>query len=304
MKSAKPLYERRSMDYSYRTDNGGRTTLQCRAHMHYHLELAYIISGSVRAFIDSDEYLLGPGDICLVFPNRVHRFTSEAKKMPDGTLSGCEKYMLFIVNPDIMPELSKQFSGMPPETPVIHPETPELFETLSLLAGFSVSDNAQKSGVLPSSAPFSGLSPSSIETIRRGYLLAFFSNLLGRMKFTLPKPSNSSAMQAIVDFCSKNFTAELSLGMLENELHISKYYISHLFSTRMNMRFNDYINSLRISEACRYLRSSDKSITEISELVGFGTQRTFNRAFSKQMGITPCEYRKMSGNYITVSMPV
>ena len=103
MKSAKPLYERRSLDYSYRTDNGGRTTLQCRAHMHYHLELAYIISGSVRAFIDSDEYLLGPGDICLVFPNRIHRFTSEAKKMPDGTLSGCEKYMLFIVNPDIMP---------------------------------------------------------------------------------------------------------------------------------------------------------------------------------------------------------
>ena len=223
--------------------------------------------------------------------------------MPDGTLSGCEKYMLFIVNPDIMPELSKQFSGMPPETPVIHPETPELFETLSLLAGFSVSDNGQRGGGLQPSA-LSALSPSSIETIRRGYLLAFFSNLLGRMKFTLPKPSNSSAMQAIVDFCSKNFTAELSLGMLENELHISKYYISHLFSTRMNMRFNDYINSLRISEACRYLRSSDKSITEISELVGFGTQRTFNRAFSKQMGITPSLYRKMSGNNITVSMPV
>ena len=57
------------------------------------------------------------------------------------------------------------------------------------------------------------------------------------------------------------------------------------------MGFNDYINSIRVSNACKYLTKSDRSVTEISDLVGFNTMRTFNRAFQKQMGMTPSEYR-------------
>ena len=91
---------------------------------------------------------------------------------------------------------------------------------------------------------------------------------------------------------------------MERELHISKYYISHLFSHKLNMRFNDYINSLRISDACRYLRHDTRSITEISELVGFSTLRTFNRAFIKQIGVTPSQYRKSNAlPFGSVSIP-
>ena len=79
---------------------------------------------------------------------------------------------------------------------------------------------------------------------------------------------------------------------MEEELHLSKYYISHLFGSKIGTGFNDYINALRVSEACRYLRRTNKSITEISALVGFGTLRTFNRAFFKQVGMSPSEYRK------------
>ncbi|MBO7296439.1 MAG: helix-turn-helix transcriptional regulator, partial [Clostridia bacterium] len=64
------------------------------------------------------------------------------------------------------------------------------------------------------------------------------------------------------------------------------------FGNKIGTGFNDYINALRVSEACRYLRRTNKSITEISALVGFGTLRTFNRAFIKQVGTSPSEYRK------------
>ena len=63
-------------------------------------------------------------------------------------------------------------------------------------------------------------------------------------------------------------------------------------SNKLKMGFNDYVNSLRISNACKQLIKSDASITEISENVGFNTLRTFNRAFMKQTGMTPSEYRK------------
>ena len=103
---------------------------------------------------------------------------------------------------------------------------------------------------------------------------------------------DSDALRAIVSYCTQNFSENLSLSMLEEKLHLNKYYISHLFSGKLGLRFNDYINSLRISEACKLLANSDLSITDISERVGFNTLRTFNRAFIKQMHCSPSAYRK------------
>ena len=47
------------------------------------------------------------------------------------------------------------------------------------------------------------------------------------------------------------------------------------------------------------------SITEISDTSGFGTLRTFNRSFIKQMGISPSDYRKSNrGEALDISSPM
>ena len=66
--------------------------------------------------------------------------------------------------------------------------------------------------------------------------------------------------------------------------------------SKLQIGFNDYINSLRVSNACKHLVKSERSITEISEMVGFNTLRTFNRAFIKQTGMTPSKYRSQKKN--------
>ena len=65
---------------------------------------------------------------------------------------------------------------------------------------------------------------------------------------------------------------------------------------KLGMGFNDYINSIRIGNACRLLTESNAPISEISEEVGFNTVRTFNRAFVKHIGSSPREYRNNSLN--------
>ena len=96
----------------------------------------------------------------------------------------------------------------------------------------------------------------------------------------------------MVDFCAKHYTEDLSLAILERELHLSRYYISHLFTKKLQIGFNDYLNSLRTEHACRLLCEQEHSVTEIGRLSGFSNPRTFNRAFLKQTGMTPSEYRK------------
>ena len=74
-------------------------------------------------------------------------------------------------------------------------------------------------------------------------------------------------------------------------LHLSRCYISHLFNRKLSLGFNDYINMLRVQDACTQLLETDKKIADISEEVGFGSIRSFNRAFKNITGLTPLEYR-------------
>jgi YesN/AraC family two-component response regulator len=99
------------------------------------------------------------------------------------------------------------------------------------------------------------------------------------------------AIGSVMNYCIAHHTENLSLDVLEKKLHINKYYISHIMNQKLNMGFNDYVISIRVSNACKYLTRTDKSITKISDLVGFNTLRTFNRAFAKQLGMTPSQYR-------------
>lgn len=259
------FYENRTDDLYCRDNSEGRKHLRCATHLHSHLELVIFLDGHATAFCDTERVDLQAGDVFLTFPNQIHRYESFEK----------EHYYIFLINPEILPELSSVFSDSMPASALLRgmAQDKEVLSLAKRLCDMSEDD-----------APFAKVK-------RNGYLLALLGKLLQHMELSNVIPGDSHALKSIVNYCARNFKKELSLSLLESELHISRYYISHLFSDKLKMSFNDYINSLRVSSACTYLKSNERSVTEISSLVGFGTLRTFNRAFSKQMGQTPSEYR-------------
>ena len=82
------------------------------------------------------------------------------------------------------------------------------------------------------------------------------------------------------------------MGSLAAALSLSEGHISHLFTYRLHQSFPDYINALRTNEAIRLLRNPKISISDVCTSCGFNSIRTFNRAFLKQYGISPSQYRK------------
>lgn len=118
------------------------------------------------------------------------------------------------------------------------------------------------------------------------------SELFEMMEFTDVKPSDSNKIKEILNYCTENYTKDISLESISKELYISKYYISHLFRQKLHTGFTEYIGMLRISDACSLLMSEDKSITEVAYSVGFNSMRSFNRSFLKVTGKVPREYRQ------------
>ena len=215
-------YEIKSSDYFYRDDCGGEIQLWCGAHLHYHLELVYMIDGEVDAYVDSELYRIKKGDFLVIFPNKVHRFERVTEH---------HSYKLFIINPDICAELSKKFLDFTPENPVICGVDDRFLRIIEALSSLSPDEEYYKLNL-------------------QGLTTSLFCECIKRLNLIGGRADDSHAVRVVVDFCSKNFKRELSLALLENELHLSKYYISHIFSDKLGVSFNDYVNSLRISYAC------------------------------------------------------
>ena len=68
-------YENRTSDYiACRDSRFTEIALACQSHLHYHIELAFLLEGETRAVVDSQEYTMRAGDILVAFPNQIHRF--------------------------------------------------------------------------------------------------------------------------------------------------------------------------------------------------------------------------------------
>lgn len=87
----------------------------------------------------------------------------------------------------------------------------------------------------------------------------------------------------------------LSLEKLAEELSVSTSHLSRLINTYSQYNFSDYINAFRISDAKRFLNSSEFSsytIVAIGLECGFNSKSTFYTAFKRLTGSTPTHYRK------------
>ena len=75
-------------------------------------------------------------------------------------------------------------------------------------------------------------------------------------------------------------------------LGVSTSYLSRIFKRVMSLSFCEYTNSLRLKKANRMLISTDVSVAEISNSVGFTAVSYFISSFKSKYGLTPSKYRE------------
>lgn len=87
--------------------------------------------------------------------------------------------------------------------------------------------------------------------------------------------------------------SNISLIIIAEKLETNRSYISRIINTVYGMNFNDYINKLRINEACKIICNNTNPNFTIDHLfseVGFTGKSTFYVAFKKYTGVTPAVF--------------
>lgn len=85
--------------------------------------------------------------------------------------------------------------------------------------------------------------------------------------------------------------SDLSLNMLAERVGFSAYHFHRLFRDTIGEPVKEYVRRLRIDRAAYRLKISEEPILRIALDAGFKTHESFTRAFQRQFGITPNEYR-------------
>lgn len=96
----------------------------------------------------------------------------------------------------------------------------------------------------------------------------------------------------ILSFIKDHFSESLTISQLSTAAHLNKNKLTALFQKYTGMPPIHFLNTYRLDEARTQLLKSARSVSEISEDVGYGQISHFIQQFRKRYGMTPLQYRR------------
>lgn len=154
----------------------------------------------------------------------------------------------------------------------------------------SVERAAEESGVAVELPPFISDEPyeAAIAQLQKAALLVTAAVQEKR------KSGNIALKNAMLNYIQENYMDQnLSAITLSTKFHISEKYVFHFLKEQTGHALGEHIEEARLDAAEQFLRNTHLSNEEIARRTGFGTVKTFYRAFKRRHGTTPAIWREV-----------
>lgn len=238
------------------------TNVYCVAHMHVTMEIILVTHGCLSMVIGGKPYHIHQGQGAFVPPFTAHSFASEQDNQ-------CHVLMF---SKTLVPYFMEFLQHNEPEDHI-----------------FSLSDAcmALSEELLPNTEN----APDDLTA--QAVLAPLCHRIQKHCRFQKRSKPLEDTLTAALEYMDRHFSEELTLAVVAQAIGVHPVTLSKLFSRNCNVNFNFYLQYLRCSHAAALMKRAQISCSEAAFSSGFGSIRSFNRAFQSIYGLTPSQYRHM-----------
>jgi len=95
----------------------------------------------------------------------------------------------------------------------------------------------------------------------------------------------------VIKFVKENLHEQISLRQVADIACMTEQSFSRFFKKRTKKSFMQFLNDLRIAQACQLLIQSSKPVSDIASLCGYNSSSHFCKVFKDHTGVSPFQYR-------------
>lgn len=268
-------------------------------HVHETIELHFNLEGQRLMFVDRETYSLSPHSAIVVNHNLIHRTSTVPGFSPDhhNFILQLDRsrfdQILRVAGLRGFDDFGERFNG------VATFNESEWQLILSVISEFKAMCEEDKMGTAVSMEDahaflyLQALELASIFAKARRRLL--HTELEANQKAvpeTVVKTGVHQKVHEVALYLQTHIHESVSLEELAQRFFMSRSYLTRSFRNVTGFSVVEYMTYIRIQKAQQLLRESDRSITEIADLCGFGNITYFEKVFKEATGQTPVQYRK------------
>ncbi|MGN8760723.1 helix-turn-helix domain-containing protein [Oribacterium sp. HCP3S3_B9] len=268
-------------------------------HVHETIELHFILEGQRLMFVDRETYRLSPHSAIVVNHNLIHKTSTAPGFPPDhhNFILQLDRsrfdQILRVAGLRGFDDFGDRFNG------VATFNDSEWRLILAVIAEFKAMCTEDKNGgtvSMEDAHAFLYLQALELASIfakaRRRLLHAELEANQKVVPETVVKTGVHQKVHEVALYLQTHIHESVSLEELAQRFFMSRSYLTRSFRNVTGFSVVEYMTYIRIQKAQQLLRESDRSITEIADLCGFGNITYFEKVFKTTTGHTPVQYRK------------
>lgn len=233
---------------------------------HYYI-LHFVLHGQGHFYNDKTHYVINQNQYFLITPDTLVFYRAET--------TNPWTYTWICFNGSLAPHMLRR-CHISQDSPVQPYSTPE--DIREIIAGMM---------------KYSEKTPANECHIQSG-LYAIFAKLCeaSRATYSALEYNDNFYVSQATSYILSNSNRDISVAYIADYLHISRSYLFTLFKKHLNTSPQRFLAMARIRNACELLSNTDLPVARIAGSCGYQNPFAFSRAFKKEIGTTPSEYRK------------
>ncbi|NLM34306.1 MAG: helix-turn-helix domain-containing protein [Clostridiales bacterium] len=247
-------------------------------HWHNCIEIIYVLEGKLEVYINSIKYEIRAGELEIINMDEVHHLKGQG---------GENKVLIFYIDPYFFERYYSDIENMYfyTDSSTENAQAGEEYEELRALLAAILCEKVQKQEDYDEN-----IKEILVELL---YHLINNFNYLVYEKEELKEDINLfRRYHSISKYIANNYNQNITLQDIAEKEFLSPRYLSHEIKYATGYSFTELLNLTRVEESIKLLLDSDKTLSEISEEVGFSHLRYYNKNFKRFYMCTPLQFRK------------